>query len=147
VAGRARSPTKGLKPMESDWMAELASLRAAFNKGSAVSQRQIDELSLVWDKRIRPVAKETELLVLVDDQGQAFQPRRQSPRWFCHLLSLRHKAAHVLLVWDSPRLGRVFICQVRSWAKADYPGFVDIPMANGLRLSLPICLKYLEGVG
>jgi isopentenyldiphosphate isomerase len=132
VAGCARGPTEDLRPMESDWVAELAAFRQAFHKGSDVSQKQIDELSGVWGKRIRPAAMATELLVLVDDHGQAFHPKRHSPRWLCHLLSLRHKAAHVLLIWDSPRLGPVFVCQVRSWTKADYPGFVDISVGGHL---------------
>ena len=116
--------------MASDWTAELASLRAAFDKGANISQDRIDELSAIWIERIRPVAKETELLVLVDDHGRPFLPVRKAPRWLCHLLSLRHKAVHVLLEWNSPRLGRVFICQVRSWTKADYPGFVDISVGG-----------------
>jgi 8-oxo-dGTP pyrophosphatase MutT (NUDIX family) len=118
--------------MEPDWTAELASLRAAFHKGANISQDRIDNLSAIWIERIRPAAKETEVLVLVDDRGRGLQPRRQAPRWLCHLLSLRHKAVHVLLIWDSPGLGRVFVCQVRSWTKADYPGFVDISVGGHL---------------
>jgi len=116
--------------MEPPWREEWAALRAAFKKGQAVSQGQLDDLAETWVGRVKPTGKETETLVLVDGQGQSLQPRRQAPRWLCHLLALRHKAVHVLLVWDSPKLGCVLVCQVRSWDKIDYPGFVDISVGG-----------------
>ena len=116
--------------MESAWRQAWAASRRAFNKGQAASQGQLDDLAATWVGRVNPFGKETETLALVDGQGQLLQPRRQAPRWLCHLLALRHKAVHVLLVWDSPKLGRVLVCQVRSWNKIDYPGYVDISVGG-----------------
>jgi isopentenyldiphosphate isomerase len=116
--------------MEPAWLEEWAALRADLNKGEDASQPQLDELAAAWIDRVRPAGKETEPLVLADCRGRVLQPVRQAPRWLCHLLALRHRCAHVLLWWDSPKLGRVFVCQVRSWHKIDYPGFVDISVGG-----------------
>jgi 8-oxo-dGTP pyrophosphatase MutT (NUDIX family) len=109
---------------------EVARLRVAFNRGQAVSQPQLDELCGQWIGWADPKGQETESLVLVDGLGHRLEPVRQAPRWLCHLLALRHRAVHVLLSWDSPRLGQVFVCQVRSWTKRDYPGFIDISVGG-----------------
>jgi isopentenyldiphosphate isomerase len=115
--------------MEPSWD-EMAALRAAFNGGENASQCQLDEVTARWIEQIRPAGKETEPLVLVDAQGHRLDPVRQAPRWLCHLLALRHRCVHVLLLWDSPKLGPVFVWQVRSWRKIDYPGFVDISVGG-----------------
>ncbi len=109
---------------------EVAILRGAFNRGQAVSQPRLDELCGRWIEWADPKGQETESLVLVDGLGRRLEPVRQAPRWLCHLLALRHRAVHVLMSWDSPKLGRVFVCQVRSWTKRDYPGFIDISVGG-----------------
>lgn len=109
---------------------EVAILRGAFNRGQAVSQPRLDELCGRWIEWADPKGQETESLVLVDGLGRRLEPVRQAPRWLCHLLALRHRAVHVLMSWDSPKLGRMFVCQVRSWTKRDYPGFIDISVGG-----------------
>jgi isopentenyldiphosphate isomerase len=69
-----------------------------------------------------------ELLSIVDRAGQA--TGIEAPRWFCHLLDLRHVCVHVLLTWRNHHATRFLVLQVRSWKKADSPGCVDISVGG-----------------
>ena len=60
---------------------ELDRLREALRHGEQATQEQIDGLCRTWQPRIDPARtglarKDRELLVLVDDQGQAYRPER-----------------------------------------------------------------------
>lgn len=112
---------------------ELSKLRMSLKKGENASQEQLDDICRIWEKRIAPSDKEKELLVLVDSKGNFIQPKLTAPRWLCHLLALRHRCAHVLLQWQSPNLGKVFILQVRSWDKSDSPGHLDISVGGHVK--------------
>jgi isopentenyldiphosphate isomerase len=104
---------------------ELHRLREALQHGAQATQAQIDDLRRTWEPRVNPAPKDRELLVVVDDQGQPYQPQRVAPRWLCHLLGLRHRCAHVVLRWQSPSLGMTYILQVRGWDKDYLPGYLD----------------------
>ncbi|MFC1765258.1 NUDIX domain-containing protein [Planctomycetota bacterium] len=125
-----RSPRRRKAETSQSWMAELGPLQAELRHGARVTPSQLVELAGQWQSRIPNSAQETETLVLVDDTGCAYEPELCAPRWLCHLLALRHVAVHVLLLWESPRLGPVFICQMRSWTKKDFPGHVDISVGG-----------------
>jgi isopentenyldiphosphate isomerase len=112
------------------WYGELSALQTKLKQGDCVTQNELDELARRWQARIPQAAQETETLLLVDDTGSAYEPALQAPRWLCHTLALRHACAHVLLIWDAPRLGPVFVCQVRSWSKKDFPGRIDISVGG-----------------
>ena len=114
----------------SDWLEELASHRRAIEGGQLPSQLEIDALVETWRPRLAPPAKEEESFLLVDDQGRPLAPDRYAPRWFCHLVALRHRAAHVQLHWQSPKLGPTLVCQVRSWDKNDFPGHIDLSVGG-----------------
>ncbi len=120
-----------------EWIKELSELRSQLAKGDNTTQAQLDEVCKNWEKRKKlliPGEKE-ESFTLVDSQGREMQ--LTSPRWLCHLLGLRHRCAHVLLQWQSPGLGRVFILQVRSWTKSDSAGHLDISVGGHVQGNAP----------
>lgn len=128
-SARPRSP-RCKKMDNATWQTELPSLHSSLAHGARAGQGQLDDLVRTWTPRIAGAARESEPLVLVDDTGCPFEPILQAPRWLCHTLALRHASAHVLLIWDSPKLGPTFVCQVRSWNKKDFPGRVDISVGG-----------------
>jgi len=109
---------------------ELARDRQAIEAGKPLSQGEIDALVERWRPRIAPPTREEESFRLVDDQGRPLAPALYAPRWLCHHLALRHRAAHVQLHWQSPKLGPTFIFQVRSWDKRDFPGHIDLSIGG-----------------
>lgn len=113
-----------------DWLEELARQRQAIERGLLLSQAEIDALVETWLPRIAPAVKEEESFLLVDDQGRPLSPACHAPRWFCHLVALRHRAVHVQLYWQSPKLGPTLVCQVRSWDKSDFPGHIDLSVGG-----------------
>ena len=114
-----------------NWSESVPHFRASFQHGASVTQEQITELERRW---LPPMASrddsETERLCLVDEQGQAYRPGLTAQRWLAHLLGLRHKAVHVLLLWESSELGPVILCQVRSFRKKDFPGHIDVSVGG-----------------
>lgn len=109
---------------------KLRELRDTLKKGENTSQIELDELCKIWENRIKPSEKDKELFVLVDSKGNFIQPKLTAPRWLCHLLALRHRCVHILLQWENPTLGDVFMIQVRSWDKTDSPGHLDISIGG-----------------
>lgn len=112
------------------WHKERVHLQSALAHGDRATQGQLDDLVRQWFPRMPERVSEGESLVLVDETGEPFEPSRCAPRWLCHTLALRHTCAHVVLIWDSPQLGPVFVCQVRSWSKQDFPGRIDISVGG-----------------
>ena len=112
---------------------ELDRLRAQGCAGSVPNQAEIDQLCGRWGDAVAVPEGEREVLMLVDAQGQSFDPQRFAPRWLCHLAGLRHRVVHVLLSWRSLGLGEVYGFQVRSWDKLDSPGCVDISVGGHIK--------------
>lgn len=109
---------------------KIKKLQKKFSHGDKANQKEINESCKELEKYreiLLPNEKE-ELFTLVDAQGNF--TNLTAPRWFCHLLGLRHMSVHVLLQWQSPILGNVFVLQIRSWAKSDSPGHVDISVGG-----------------
>jgi len=50
------------------------------------------------------------------------------PRWLCHLSGLRHRTVQLYI--DHPTLPGHTLVQVRSFAKVQYPGCFDLPVAG-----------------
>jgi isopentenyldiphosphate isomerase len=109
-------------------MNELSAIRLKLKSGDSASQAELDQLQTTLAGYQPQKKSEEEIFHLVDTQGKP--TGLSAPRWLCHLLGLRHRSVHVLLEWESPSLGNVFIFQVRSWQKADYPGCVDISVGG-----------------
>ncbi len=109
---------------------DLGELRRALNHGLGATQTELDELAerLSGKRDVLRTGEKDEALPLVDESGNAFNG--SAPRWLCHLLGLRHAVVHVLLRWQSPSLGNVYVLQVRSWRKADSPGHLDISVGG-----------------
>lgn len=119
-----------VEKLDTSTFEELKKLRLRLHHGEKIIQSELDEIVKTWRKYkdvLRPHEKD-ELFPLVDTKGNF--TALIAPRWICHLLSLRHKSTHVLLQWQSPRLGRVFVLQVRSWTKSDSPGRLDISVGG-----------------
>jgi 8-oxo-dGTP pyrophosphatase MutT (NUDIX family) len=112
---------------------ELQKLRQELKRGDKTSQDRLDAIHDHLKKFKKALVKDRsdELFVLVRSDGKSSQ--LTTPRWLCHLLGLRHRCAHVLLWWDSPQFGRTFILQVRSWAKSDSPGHLDISVGGHVK--------------
>lgn len=91
--------------------------------------------------------KSNETLIIVDANGVA--SGKYAPRWFCHLIGLRHRSVHILLNWNSPNLGIVYVLQIRSWYKVDSPAHIDISAGGHVigkksRSSIESALRELE---
>ncbi|MBD3289732.1 hypothetical protein GF337_13075 [candidate division KSB1 bacterium] len=112
------------------YLERLRALRLNLHYGDDATQEQLDRIQeeLEGDRKmLRPKEKE-EMFTIVDANGVLTDMK--APRWMCHLLNLRHKVSHILLKWQSPGLGEVFVLQVRSWDKVDYPGHLDISVGG-----------------
>ncbi|MCD6290624.1 MAG: NUDIX domain-containing protein [Anaerolineae bacterium] len=112
--------------MKTHWMRALETDRARAAQGSAISQTMVDEWTHIWAERLgRPSTDER--FDVCDETGQP--TGIIAPRWLCHLLGLRHRAVHVLL--QAPN--GLFVLQVRSHDKADWPGLIDVSVGGHLR--------------
>jgi hypothetical protein len=94
--------------------------------------KEVERLTPHRDK-LQPDDKE-EALAIVDRNGNLMKDADgklfQVPRWLCHLLRLRHRCAHALLIWPSPELGDMYLLQIRDWNKYDSPGRLDISVGG-----------------
>lgn len=117
----------------SKWNDELNHTRLKLTKGDKVTQNYIYKLVKKWEKRkefLRPFEKE-ELFPLVDFHGNL--KSLEAPRWLCHLFSLRHRSVYILLQWQSLKLGKVFIFQIRNWKKSDTAGHLDFSVGGHVK--------------
>ena len=111
-------------------MTHIRELRDSLAHGATVNQLELDTVIEELNPQkasLRPKDKE-ELLPLFDTNGKALDTF--VPRWICHVLALRHRCAHVLLIWRSQAMGDTLILQIRSWDKDDSPGRLDISVGG-----------------
>jgi hypothetical protein len=121
----------------SNWgSAKLEQLRSELCAGDGVTQRRLDEvLKDVAGARdmFRPrPGPEDELLPLFDVHGEPTGVL--APRWLCHLLGLRHRCIHVLLVCRIPPMGSFLLLQIRA-SKQDSPGRWDMTSTGHFKQS------------
>ncbi len=112
---------------------ELDKLREELSHGEEIQQNRIDQVVFELNPfkyQLKPDDK-AELLPLIDSHGKSLGT--MAPRWICHLLGLRHRCAHILLLWKSPALGDTMILQIRSWNKDVAPGKIDISVGGHLK--------------
>lgn len=104
----------------------IEELRTITANGDRCEQSQINSIlhELEPNRHLLQAEERDESLCLVDKVGRSLPVT--APRWLCHILGLRHRAVHVLIQWQSPSLGPVFLLQVRSWSKVEYPGHLDL---------------------
>jgi isopentenyldiphosphate isomerase len=112
------------------WIDQLHEHRMQFSNSESVMQSEIDSGTEVWSPRRDQLCRsgKSELLHVVDCNGVPTGVTAQ--RWLCHLLGIRHRCVNVLLRWRSQRMGTVLVLQVRSWAKLESPGHVDISVGG-----------------
>ncbi len=111
---------------------DIAALRGSLYNGRDTSQPELDRLAEQLElagakQKFRPIDK-VEPLPLFSERGEALGTT--APRWMCHLLALRHRCAHILLLWRSPSLGDTLVLQIRDWSKDDSPGQLDISVGG-----------------
>jgi hypothetical protein len=109
---------------------DLEQLRRKLNHGAGKSQEELTQIATQFASahtKLRPRDKK-EPLPLFTDEGVA--TGTTAPRWLCHVLGLRHRCAHILLVWESPALGKLLLLQIRAWGKDDSPGHLDISVGG-----------------
>ena len=101
-------------------------MRTRLVSGDSLTQQGVDELEAAWEQHrthLRPGEK-AERLLLVGSGGEPTE--LVAPRWLAHLFGLRHKCAHVVLQWESPCFGRMFVLEVRSWNNGNRAGHLDV---------------------
>ncbi len=111
-------------------MTRIQELRDSLAYGEGVEQSQLDAVTAELTPQkssLRPKDK-NELLPLFDKNGKALGT--SAPRWICHVLALRHRCAHVLLIWRNQVMGDTLVLQIRSWNKDDSPGCLDISVGG-----------------
>jgi len=109
---------------------QLEKIRIDLNGGDGVGQDELCRIAdalLPFKEYLRPKDK-SEKLPLFTNNGNP--TGTHAPRWICHLLGLRHCCAHILLTWNSPKLGEVYLLQIRSLEKDDSPGHIDISVGG-----------------
>ncbi len=108
----------------------LTDIRTNLNHGHRSTQQQLDaiEAELTPCRQQLRARDKAERLPLFDANGVA--TGTSAPRWICHSLGLRHRCAHILLVWRSPALGDSLVLQIRDWSKDDSPGHLDMSVGG-----------------
>lgn len=113
----------------------IAALRDSLMHGQAATQAQLDALAAELRPQkavLRPRDKD-ELLPLFTADGEA--TGACAPRWLCHVLALRHRCAHILLIWKNRVMGDALLLQIRSWHKDDSPGYLDISIGGHMTVT------------
>lgn len=104
---------------------KINSLRVEFKKTNLLTQeiinKHVEDLK-PYKQYFRPLDKD-ELLEIVQPNGESLD--FVAPRWFCHLLGLRHKCIHLLLRWNN-----FIILQTRAWDKVDNPSYLDLSVGG-----------------
>ncbi len=98
----------------------------------SITQDKIDKLIEEFEPqrdKLIPNEKEEEF-DLVNNIGK--QTGVKAPRWLCHLVGLKHFAAHISLYFSAQDTS-ILVLQVRSWTKSDSPGHLDISVGGHVK--------------
>lgn len=112
---------------------QIDDIRLNLKHGDNVTQTELNELHATLGISRSFNGSDNEIFSIVNSQGAA--TNLTATRWLCHLLGLRHRSIHVILQWQSPRMGNVFIFQIRSWQKIDFPGCIDISVGGHVTMN------------
>lgn len=113
---------------EATWPDELAALDAAWEGGDAIGPEEALAQLTVWRERLgRPQQPGEEWLDIVAPTGETLG--WAAPRWFCHLVGLRHRVVHCFLT--SPQ--DLLVLQMRSHDKAEWPSLFDTTVGGHVK--------------
>ena len=127
-----------LQPLSQADLQEVRALQAELGAGDTVTPTRWAELAVLQprlavalDIASHGPAHTTEPFALIRDQHDD-QPL-VGPRWWFHLLGLRHGAAHVVLTTPQGW----FVAQRRSREKDDAPGALDVAVSGHIGIDDP----------
>ena len=135
-----------LRPLGDVQLARVHALQAELGAGKHITPAQWaafaplqHELASALDVAHGPL-NATEPFVLLQDTAMADAEPLQGPRWWFHLLGLRHGAIHVVLTTPQG----FFVAQRRSRNKDDAPGAIDIAVTGHIGTDAPLAAAWRE---
>ena len=129
-----------MRPLDPAHLAHVHALQAELGAGETITPAQWaalaseqHELAVALDVAHGP-ANANEHFVLLQDAAMADAEPLLGPRWWFHLLGLRHGAIHVVLTTPQG----FFVAQRRSRSKDDAPGAIDIAVTGHIGTDTPL---------
>ena len=111
-----------------NWLQAIDKLEARWQHGDTCTQHDIDQVLPLWRERLqRPASAHEEQFDIVDPAGEPLG--FIAPRWFAHLVGLRHRVVHVLLTTPQGLL----VAQMRSHNKPEWPDLLDTTVGGHLK--------------
>ncbi len=115
-------------PFPMAWLQALDALEEAWQGGDQLTQDQLDAALTLWRQRLqRPHTPDEEWFDIVDSQGNPLG--LTAPRWFAHLVGLRHRVVHVLFTTPQGFL----VLQMRAHTKLEWPNRLDTSVGGHLK--------------
>lgn len=115
-------------PIPVAWLDELSALAAAWEGGDRVDAATALQTLETWRVRLgRPAAPGEEWLDVVRPDGESYG--WSAPRWFCHLVGLRHRVVYVYLTTPQGLLA----LQMRAHTKPEWPSLFDTTVAGHVK--------------
>jgi isopentenyldiphosphate isomerase len=133
-----------LRPLPPADLALVCALQDELGAGDAVAARRWAELTTLQHRLAMALdvahgpANATETFALIREPADV--PPLTGPRWWFHLLGLRHGAAHVVLTTPQGW----FVAQRRSRHKDDAPGALDVAVSGHCGTSAPLATAWRE---
>lgn len=118
-------------PIPVAWLDELNDLAAAWEGGDRIDAATALQTLAEWRVRLeRPPVHGEEWLDVVGPHGEPYG--WSAPRWFCHLLGLRHRVIYVYLTTPQGLLA----LQMRAHTKPEWPSLFDTTVAGHVKAGL-----------
>ena len=134
-----------LTPLNDTDLALVRALHAELGDGQGITPTRWAELAPIRDHLARalgiaqaPVSAMESFVLLRD--GAAAGAALVGPRWWFHLLGLRHGAIHIVLTTPQG----FFVAQRRSFAKDSSPGALDVAVSGHVGLNDPLTAAWRE---
>ncbi|MBA3825644.1 MAG: NUDIX domain-containing protein [Ktedonobacterales bacterium] len=134
-----------LTPLNAADLAQVHALHAELGDGTGITAAQWDALTPLRDHLATALgidhapASAREPFVLLRHQADDGAPL-VGPRWWFHLLGLRHGAIHIVLTTPQG----FFVAQRRSFAKDSSPGALDVAVSGHIGTEVPLTAAWRE---
>jgi len=113
------------------WLDELDALATAWAGGDNVTASAAAATLALWRARLqRPAVPAEEWLDVVTPSGEPYG--WAAPRWFCHLVGLRHRVVYVYLTTPQGLLA----LQMRAHTKPEWPSLLDTTVGGHVKAGL-----------